>query len=176
LLILTKGIGVGVYSAAFKKQELSAEAYTEMMASTTLLNRIGQALGENSAVHAITDVTGFGVLGHALEVARGSGVSIEISYDQIPLLLRAAALAKAGYVTGASGRNWESYGRDIVLADDLPSWQKALLTDPQTSGGLLVACAADEAESIRSQIERAGYPMARIIGSVTSGPPQVRIV
>jgi selenide,water dikinase len=175
-LILTKGIGVGVYSAAFKKQELSNEAYAEMMASTTLLNRIGQTLGENSAVHAITDVTGFGVLGHALEVARGSGVSIDVSYDQIPLLSRAAALAKAGYVTGASGRNWESYGHDVILADNLPPWQKALLTDPQTSGGLLVACAADEAESIRGQIESAGYPMARIIGSVTSGRPQVRIV
>ncbi len=175
VLILTKGIGVGIYSAAFKKRELPDDAYAEMLASTTLLNRIGQALGEKSAVHAITDVTGFGVLGHALEVARGSGVSIDIAFDQIPLLSRAAALAKAEYVTGASGRNWASYGHDVVLADGFPQWQKAVLTDPQTSGGLLVACAADQAESIRDEVERAGYPMARIIGSISSGTPQVRI-
>jgi selenide, water dikinase len=174
-LILTKGIGVGVYSAAFKKQELSDDAYAEMIASTTLLNRIGQTLGESSDVRAITDVTGFGVLGHALEVARGSGVSIEISYGQIPFLSRAEALAEAGYVTGASGRNWASYGQDVVLPDDFLQWRKALLTDPQTSGGLLVACAADRAESIRSEIESAGYPKARIIGSVASGTPQIRI-
>jgi selenide, water dikinase len=174
-LILTKSIGVGVYSAAFKKQELPDDAYAEMIASTTLLNRIGQTLGESSDVHAITDVTGFGVLGHALEMARGSGVAIDITYGQLPFLSRAEALAEAGYVTGASGRNWASYGQDVVLPDDIPPWQKALLTDPQTSGGLLVACAADEAENIRSQIEDAGYPKARIIGSVASGTPQIRV-
>lgn len=175
-LILTKGIGIGVYSAAFKKRELPDVAYAEMMASTTLLNRIGQTLGENTDVHAITDVTGFGVLGHALEVARGSEVSIDISCGKIPLLSQAETLAKAGCVTGASGRNWESYGHDVVLPDDFPQWQKALLTDPQTSGGLLVACAAERAERIRDEIESAGYPMARIIGSVASGAPRVRIV
>jgi selenide, water dikinase len=175
-LILTKGIGVGVYSAAFKKRELPEDAYAEFMASTTLLNRVGQTLGENSDVHAITDVTGFGILGHALEVARGSGVGVEIVYDQIPLLSHAEALAKAGYVTGASGRNWASYGHDVVLPNGLAEWQKSLLTDPQTSGGLLVSCAADKAESIHAQIKSAGYPMARIVGSVTTGSPQVRIV
>ncbi|MET0408342.1 MAG: selenide, water dikinase SelD [Hyphomicrobium sp.] len=174
-LILTKGIGVGIYSAAFKKQALPDDAYAEMIASTTLLNRIGQALGEQSDVHAITDVTGFGILGHALEVARGSGVSIEIAYGQIPFLSRAASLAQAGFVTGASGRNWDSYGHDVVLPESFPQWQKSLLTDPQTSGGLLVACAADQAELIRSQIEKAGYPLARIIGTVGSGKPQIRV-
>lgn len=174
-LILTKGIGVGIYSAAFKKRELPDDAYSEFMASTTLLNRIGQTLGENGDVHAITDVTGFGILGHALEIARGSGVSIEIAFDQLPFLSHAETLAKSGFVTGASGRNWASYGREVILPGDYPQWQQALLTDPQTSGGLLVACAADKAESIHSEIERAGYPMARIIGSVASGAPQVRI-
>jgi selenide, water dikinase len=174
-LILTKGIGVGIYSAAFKKQALPDDAYAEMLASTTLLNRIGQALGEQSDVHAITDVTGFGILGHALEVARGSGVSIEIAYGQIPFLSRAASLAQAGFVTGASGRNWDSYGHDVVLPESFPQWQKSLLTDPQTSGGLLVACAPDEAEIIRSQIEKTGYPLARIIGTVGSGKPQIHV-
>ncbi|CCB66143.1 MULTISPECIES: selenide, water dikinase SelD [unclassified Hyphomicrobium] len=175
VLILTKGIGVGIYSAAFKKRALPDDAYAEFMASTTLLNRIGQTLGENADVHAITDVTGFGILGHALEIARGSGVSIEIAFDKLPLLSCAEALAKSGFITGASGRNWASYGHEVVLPGDYPQWQQALLTDPQTSGGLLVACAADQAENIRSEIERAGYPMARIIGSVASGTPQVRI-
>jgi len=174
-LILTKGIGIGFYSAAFKKQALPEGAYREMIASTTLLNRIGQSLGEIGDVHAITDVTGFGILGHAMEVARGSGVSIEIVYDQIPRLSHAEALAKAGFVTGASGRNWASYGHEVVLPDEFPQWQKDLLTDPQTSGGLLVSCPSDKAESIRAQIESAGYPMARIIGSVASGAPQVHI-
>lgn len=176
VLILTKGIGVGVYSAAFKKRELPDDAYEEFMASTTLLNRVGQMLGENGDVHAITDVTGFGILGHALEIARGSGVGIEIAFDKLPLLSRAEVLAKQGFITGASGRNWASYGHDVVLPGDYPQWQQALLTDPQTSGGLLVACAADEAENIRNEIERAGYPMARIIGSVANGAPQVRVV
>ncbi|MFT3731551.1 MAG: selenide, water dikinase SelD [Hyphomicrobium sp.] len=174
-LILTKGVGVGIYSSAFKKRELPEDGYAEMMASTTLLNRIGQKLGENADVHAITDVTGFGVLGHALEVARGSGVGIEIAFDDIPLLQRAEALAKSGFVTGASGRNWASYGQDVVLAVDFPQWKRDLLTDPQTSGGLLVACAADQAERIRAGIESAGYPSARIIGSVTDGAPQIRV-
>jgi selenide, water dikinase len=174
-LILTKGIGVGIYSAAFKKRELPDDAYPEFMASTTLLNRIGQTLGENSDVHAITDVTGFGILGHALEVARGSSVGIEIVYDQIPVLSHAMALANSGHVTGASGRNWTSYGHEVVLPDEFQEWQKALLTDPQTSGGLLISCAADKAESICGQIQSAGYPMARIIGSVTAGAAQVRI-
>jgi selenide,water dikinase len=175
-LILTKGIGVGIYSAAFKKSALPEDAYVEMIASTTLLNRIGQTLGENGDVHAITDVTGFGILGHGLEVARGSGVSIDIAYKRIPFLSYAEALAEAGYTTGASGRNWASYGHDVVLSAEFPQWRRALLTDPQTSGGLLVACAAEQAESIAGAIEAAGYPRARIIGSVSAGKPQIRII
>ncbi len=175
-LILTKGVGVGIYSAAFKKQALPEDAYAEMIASTTLLNRIGATLAEDEDVHGMTDVTGFGVLGHALELARGSGLGLEIGYANIPLLSRAGELAEAGYVTGASGRNWESYGAAVVLPPDFPDWRRALLTDPQTSGGLLVACSASRAQSIRDSIEAAGYPRARIIGAVTEGEPVVRIV
>jgi selenide, water dikinase len=174
-LILTKGIGVGIYSAAFKKEALPEDAYAEMMASTTLLNRIGQTLAQDEDVHAMTDVTGFGLLGHSLEVARGGGVCLDIRYERIPFLARAAALAETGYVTGASARNWSSYGDRVLLPAGLPSWQLNLLTDPQTSGGLLVACASPRAEAIRAAIERAGYPRARIIGSVSSGDPVIRI-
>jgi selenide,water dikinase len=174
-LILTKGIGIGIYSAAFKREALSDDAYAEMMASTTLLNRVGQTLAQDAHVHGMTDVTGFGLLGHALEMARGGGVGLEIGYGQIPFLAQAEALAEAGYATGASGRNWASYGDGVVLPPDLPAWQRGLLTDPQTSGGLLVACAAARADSIRAAIVDAGYPRARIIGSVTSGGPVVRV-
>ena len=175
-LILTKGIGIGIYSAAFKKLALPEEAYSEMIASTTLLNRIGHVLAQDDDVHGITDVTGFGLLGHGLELARGGGVGLTIEQARIPFLARAKALAEAGYITGASGRNWESYGSQVVLPPELPSWRRALLTDPQTSGGLLVACKPERAEPIRAMIEDAGYPRASIIGSVTAGEPTVRIV
>jgi selenide, water dikinase len=175
-LILTKGIGIGIYSAAFKKLALSDDAYAEMIASTTLLNRVGHVLAQDDDVHGITDVTGFGLLGHGLELARGGGVRLTIEQARIPFLARAEALAEAGYITGASGRNWDSYGSQVVLQPQLPAWRRALLTDPQTSGGLLVACKAERAESIRAMIEAAGYPRASIIGSVTSGEPAVQIV
>lgn len=175
VLILTKGIGVGIYAAAFKKGALCDDAYAEMVASMTLLNRIGQTLAEEDDVHAMTDVTGFGLLGHCVELARGSAVSLRIEFQSIPFLAQAEVLAEAGHATGASKRNWESYGHSVVLPTDLLPWRHALLTDPQTSGGLLVACTAGRAASIRSAIEAAGYPCAKVIGSVSAGEPTVRV-
>ncbi|AGK56792.1 Selenide, water dikinase [Hyphomicrobium denitrificans 1NES1] len=174
-LILTKGIGIGIYSAAFKKRALPGDAYAEMMASTTLLNRIGQKLAENEDVHAMTDVTGFGLLGHALEMARASRLTLDIAYARVPFLTKAESLVNAGYKTGASARNWASYGGEVTLPPDIPDWKKSLLTDPQTSGGLLIACASERAETLRTQIESDGYPSARIIGSASEGSPQVQI-
>ncbi|MHA6205961.1 selenide, water dikinase SelD [Dyella soli] len=174
-LILTKGIGVGIYSAAFKKQVLPPDAYAELLATTTLLNRIGHELAQDADVHAITDVTGFGLLGHALELARGSRLRIRIEQARIPWLTQAEALAEAGHVTGASRRNWDSYGEGATLPADLPGWRRALLTDPQTSGGLLVACKAERAEAIRAMIEAAGYPRASIIGTMSAGAPGIEV-
>ena len=174
-LILTKGIGIGIYSAAFKKRALPDDAYAEMMASTTLLNRIGQKLAEDDDVHAMTDVTGFGLLGHGLEMARASSLTLDIAYDCVPFLAEAGNLVKAGYKTGASTRNWASYGDEVRLPPDLPDWKKSLLTDPQTSGGLLIACAPGRAETLRAQIEADGYPCVRIIGAASEGLPQIRI-
>ncbi|PNG27533.1 selenide, water dikinase SelD [Methylocella silvestris] len=174
-LILTKGLGVGVYSAAFKKQALGAAAYEEMMASTTLLNRIGHKLAKDADVHAMTDVTGFGLLGHGVELARGGSVALDIDFARIPFLKDAPALAEGGFITGASGRNWASYGEAVVLPAAMPDWRRALLTDPQTSGGLLIACAPERAEAIRGTIEAAGFPRATIIGAVAAGEPAVRI-
>jgi selenide,water dikinase len=175
-IILTKGIGVGIYSAAFKKQALPADAYDEMLASTTLLNRIGHELAQDADVHAITDVTGFGLLGHGLEMARGSGVRLRIEPSRVAFFTQAEALAQAGYVTGASKRNWNSYSDGVTLSADLPEWRRALLTDPQTSGGLLVSCKAERAHAIRDRIEAAGYPSARIIGAVVAGTPGIEVI
>lgn len=174
-LILTKPIGVGIYSAAIKKGELSPVGYTEMIATTTLLNRVGAELAQDQHVHAVTDVTGFGVLGHALEMARGSKLSLTIGAGDVPLLTQAASLAQKGFITGASHRNWASYGESVKLPTDLPDWRRHLLTDPQTSGGLLVACAADQAEAIVRSIKSAGYPAACIIGHAEAGDSQVRV-
>jgi selenide,water dikinase len=174
-LILTKPLGVGIYSAAIKKDALPDGGYREMIATTTLLNRIGAELAKDADVHAITDVTGFGVLGHGLEVARGSGLTVTLSYGALPLLAHAEKLAQQGCITGASHRNWKSYCDDVVQSAGLPDWQRHLLTDPQTSGGLLVACAQGRADDILKTIVAAGYPHARVIGHTEAGPPRVRV-
>ena len=174
-LILTKPLGVGIYSAAIKKAALSPEGYAEMIATTTLLNRVGGELAKDPAVHAVTDITGFGLIGHTLEMARGSNVAINIRVRDLPLLSQAAALAERGFVTGASGRNWASYGDSIVLPKAVAEWQRHLLSDPQTSGGLLVACAPGRAETILQTIVQAGFPLARIIGAAAAGLGIVRI-
>ena len=174
-LILTKPIGVGIYSAAIKKGTLSPEGYAEMIATTTLLNRIGADLAKKPDVHAITDVTGFGLLGHALEMARGSKLAIEIRLRDVPLLAAAEALAKAGNVTGASARNWTSYKAEVQLPGEFTEWQRHLLTDPQTSGGLLVSCRSERASEIEREIVAAGYPFARAIGRTTEGKAGVQV-
>jgi selenide,water dikinase len=175
-LILTKALGVGIYSAAFKKEALSSSAYAEMIASTTLLNRIRMDLSQESCVHAITDVTGFWLLGHALEMARGSSLSLVIHGQDLPLLSESEKLAQQKFVTGASMRNWASYGESIVLPPGLPEWRRHLLTDPQTSGGLLIACDSSCAADLLKSIVTAGYPQAKVIGYAEIGGPIVRVV
>ncbi|HMB78301.1 MAG TPA: selenide, water dikinase SelD, partial [Kiloniellaceae bacterium] len=172
-LILTKALGVGVYSAAFKSETLSPAGYAEMVATTTLLNKVGIDLAAHPAVHAITDVTGFGILGHGLEVARGAGLTVTLHLNDLPLLSQAEALARAGNITGASGRNWKSYGDFVDLPTGLADWQQGLLTDPQTSGGLLAAVATDAADEVLRLIVEAGYPAARIVGRAGLGEARV---
>jgi selenide, water dikinase len=174
-LILTKAIGVGIYSAAFKKEALSPTGYAEMIASMTLLNRVGMELAKDPAVHAMTDVTGFGILGHALEMARGSKVALIINADELPLLSEAQRLAQERFITGASTRNWMSYNDSVTLPPEFPEWRRHLLTDPQTSGGLLIACDPDRAATILKTIVAASCPHARIIGHVQTGTPSVEV-
>ena len=169
-LILTKGLGVGIYSAAITKGALDQAGIDEMIASATTLNRVGADLAKRADVHAITDVTGFGILGHGLEIARGAGLRLRLSLGALPWLSRAQELAQAGYFTGASVRNWAAYGAEVALPDGTPDWQRHLLTDPQTSGGLLVAVSPEAADAVLALIRDAGLPLAAIIGRAEEGP------
>jgi selenide,water dikinase len=175
-LILTKGIGIGIYSAALKKGALDEASYAEMVASTTLLNRIGADLAKDPEVHAITDVTGFGLLGHGLEIARGSGLTVQVDAKCVPFLKQAELWAESGFITGASKRNWASYGASIRLPAGMRDWRRDLLADPQTSGGLLVSCSAGSADRICSAIRAAGYPLAAVIGRTVPGKPVVEVL
>ena len=174
-LILTKALGVGVLSAAFKQQRISPEGYAALIATTTQLNTVGAALAGRPGVHAVTDVTGFGLLGHTLELCRGAGLTAEIAADAPAVLEGVQALAEAGVRTGAATRNWASYGASVHLADGLAPWRKDLLCDPQTSGGLLIAVDAGEAEALLAFLEGAGFPASRIVGRLREGPAEVRV-
>jgi selenide, water dikinase len=173
VLILGKPLGVGVLSAAVKKNRLDPGGYRELIASTTKLNTPGPLLSELPAVHAMTDVTGFGLLGHLLPLCRSAKLRAEIAMDRIPLLPRVDAMAAEGLVTGASGRNWASYGEEVTLGTAVGDAQKALLTDPQTSGGLLVACAPEGVETVLAIFRREGFDRAAVIGQVTEGAARV---
>jgi len=175
VLILTKGIGVGIYSAALKQEKLGPDLYEAMIASTTQLNALGARLSDMPEVHAVTDVTGFGLLGHGLELCRGSGVRAKISVGDVPLLPGVAELARAGFITGASNRNWSSYGHDVALAEAVPDWQRALLCDPQTSGGLLLAVAPEGVEAVLDLAHRAGFGRAAVVGRVMEGPATIEV-
>lgn len=167
-LVLGKPIGVGIFSAAFKKQRLGDADYRTLIDTTTRLNVAGPHLAHLPGVHAMTDVTGFGVLGHLLEMCRGAGLSARVSMSQIPLLENALALAEAGCVTGASGRNWSSYGTQVRLGSTIGDIERALLCDPQTSGGLLVACAEDAVPSVLEVFHRFGFERATTIGHMNA--------
>lgn len=175
-LVLLKALGVGIYSAAFKKHALNDENYNEMITAMTKLNTIGMDLAKMNDVHAMTDVTGFGILGHSLEMARGSNFKLRLYYDRLPFLKNALALAEQGYITGASKRNFDSYGHAIHFEKSLKQHEKALLSDPQTSGGLLVAVRAENVKDVVELALDQGYQQASIIGEVLDGEPQVIVL
>jgi selenide, water dikinase len=174
-LVLGKPLGVGILSAALKKDQLEAADYRALIDITTSLNRAGPELARLPGVHAMTDVTGFGLLGHLLEMCRGSGLGARVNMAAVPLLDNVLAMADAGIVTGASARNWAAYSADVELASRLTGPHKALLCDPQTSGGLLVACAQDSLAQVMATFERYGFAHARLIGSMVAGKPRVTV-
>jgi selenide,water dikinase len=168
-LILGKPLGVGILSAALKKGVLSAAGYEQMVAATTRLNTPGAALAELPGVHAMTDITGFGLAGHLLETCRGSGLGAQIRFADLPVIEEALHWAKQGTATGASGRNWAGYGKEVQLPAGMPEWQRTLITDPQTSGGLLVACAADTEDAVLAEFRQHGFDAACCIGRMVKG-------
>jgi selenide,water dikinase len=174
-LILGKPIGVGIYSAALKKDLLDTAGYALMIDTTTRLNTPGVALGGMPGVHALTDVTGFGLLGHLIEICRGSNVGARLAFDAVPRLPGALELAAAGTCTGASARNWSGYGASVALDSRLPAGAQALLTDPQTSGGLLVACAPETVPDVMAAFRADGFACAAVIGEMVSGEPVVSV-
>jgi selenide,water dikinase len=175
VLVLGKPLGVGVLSAALKKDKLDADGYQAMIANTTKLNKPGKALSEMPGVHALTDVTGFGLLGHLLEIARGAKLTAQLNMAQIPLLPGVEQLAHEGYFTGASGRNWEAYGKDVQLSPSVTQAQHMLLTDPQTSGGLLVSCDPGSVEEVLALFRREGFEAAAVIGEMVAGDARVQV-
>ncbi|MDQ1260590.1 MAG: selenide, water dikinase [Pseudomonadota bacterium] len=164
VLVLGKPLGVGVLSAALKKGQLDAAGYAEMLRHTTQLNRVGSALGQMDGVHAMTDVTGFGLAGHLLEICRGSGLSSRVELAQLPLIASAVQWAREGVATGASGRNWAAYGSDVDWPAGAPEWQRTLCTDPQTSGGLLVSCTESAAPAVLQAFHASGFATACVVG------------
>jgi selenide,water dikinase len=174
-IILGKALGVGLYGAAVKTQQVTDAQYRELIASTTQLNTPGVRLAQMSDVHALTDVTGFGLLGHLLEVCRGSGVQARVQWSSVPLLTAARTLAATGLVTGGSSRNWNGYG-SLVDLTTLGTVEQAILTDPQTSGGLLVACAPEAVNEVLDCFRREGFQHAAVIGEIEAGSPGVRVV
>jgi selenide,water dikinase len=175
VLILGKGLGVGILGAAMNKDELSPEGYKEMVDSTTKLNAIGADLAEMPSVNALTDVTGFGLGGHLFELCDGAGLTATLDWDKLPILPLALGYAQKGYNTGAANRNWASFGDNVSVADDMEQWQRNLIMDPQTSGGLMVSCKPDDAAEIVALFHAQGFPHAAVIGEMKTGVPHVTV-
>jgi selenide,water dikinase len=175
VLILGKGLGVGVLAAALKKGVLSADGYAQMLATATQLNTVGIALSALRSVHALTDVTGFGLLGHLLEMCRGSELGAELKFAEVPILSEALSLAQQGYGPGAIERNLASYGHEVDFAAHLENWQRRVLADAQTSGGLLAAVAPDAVDQVLSAFRDAGFAQAAVVGTMKQGVPRVAV-
>ena len=176
VLVLGKPLGVGVLSAALKKGKLDDAGYARMIETTTKLNTPGTTLANLPGVHALTDITGFGLAGHTLELARGAGVTAVIEWNKVPLIDGARALAADGFVTGASGRNWAGYGADVSLPDGFAKTAQDLLTDPQTSGGLLASCDAASVDEVLRIFREQGFAQAAVIGRIEAGPARLTVL
>ena len=176
VLILGKGLGIGVLAAAMKKEMLSDAGYAQMIATTTQLNRVGSELAAMPDVHALTDVTGFGLLGHLLEICRGSNLGAAVHFDRVPTLSEALPLVQQGIVAGAIARNLASYGHELDFAPELANWQRQLLADPQTSGGLLAAVAPEAADEVLARFRDTGFAQAAVIGTVEQGAARVSVI
>ena len=176
-LILTKPLGTGIAVTAIKAGLFPEEDARTAAASMAKLNSVPPILSDKmrGLITACTDLTGFGLAGHALEMARGAGVTVHIDWARVPLLPGVEPLAAQGFVTGASGRNWAGYGAGVVLAPGLPATAQSLVTDPQTSGGLLVACTSDTVQQVLDTFAQEGFAHAAVVGRVEAGPAQLHV-
>jgi len=175
VLILGKGLGVGILGAAMNKDELDPEGYKVMLESTTKLNSVGADLAALTEINALTDVTGFGLCGHVFELCKGAGLSANLVWDQLPMLDTVLDYAQKGYNTGAAGRNWDSFAAQVVVLDGMEQWQKNLLMDPQTSGGLLASCPPEAVEKVLKTFHDAGFDHACVIGELSAGDAKVTV-
>lgn len=176
VLILSKPLGIGILSTALRKNALSEAGYRDMVRWTTALNVTGAQLAPMAGVHAVTDITGFGLAGHLLEMCHGSHLGAEIDFARLPLIDEAVTHVTAGIATGASSRNWESYGAEVTLAPGIEEWQQKVITDPQTSGGLLVACAPESADAVLAMFRADGFERTAVIGRVVASGARLSVL
>jgi selenide, water dikinase len=165
-LVLTKPIGTGVLMTAFKRDRLASEHYAAAVKSMGELNAAASAAMLKYAVHAATDITGFGLVGHAAGMAEGSGVTLVFEESDLPLLPGALEACRAGMIPGGGKRNREFYAAMTRISDEIADAMVELAFDPQTSGGLLIALSADEAVAILADLQQGGNLDAAIIGRV----------
>jgi selenide,water dikinase len=169
-LILTKPLGTGITSTALKAGKVSKETVVKMTKYMAALNKKASELMQELEVHACTDITGFGLLGHACQLARNSQVGINVNSGSIPVFKEVEEFAKAGLCPGGLHRNKEFYGKMVEFSKHIPDYIKDILFDPQTSGGLLISLAPEDAELLVGKLIKAGVPDAAIIGEVISKP------
>jgi selenide,water dikinase len=176
-LILTKALGTGIISTALKKGKASEESVNEAVVSMTTLNAAASVVARKHKVHAISDITGYGILGHAQEMASGSGVTLVIESSKLPLLKRAVRLAEKGYLTGGCKRNKDYLDDKMAIDKSIREGLVEVALDPQTSGGLLIAIAKRHAAKLIDELHAAGVAAACEVGYATSlQKPWVRLV
>ena len=174
-VILSKPLGVGIYSAALKREGLDTTMYAEMLNSMTQLNAVGAEMRDIAGVHAMTDVTGFGLLGHLLEMCRGSSLGAEVEFESLPRFAQARCMAELGIGTGGAKRNWSSYGHEVDLPADAPEWWRGILCDPQTSGGLLIACSSESVPQVLELLRSRKFDSAAVVGEFSAASARVRV-
>jgi selenide,water dikinase len=165
-VLLTKPIGSGVLFNANLKRRVSQNAMKECIKAITTLNKVASEIMTGYEIHAATDITGFGLAGHALEMARGSGVRIEFFMDRLPILRESLEMYRIGVTTGVNKHNRELVGKVTRFEKDLPAWHREIVYDPQTSGGLLVSLPHSQGEDLADALRRAGVDEARLVGRV----------
>jgi selenide, water dikinase len=176
LLVLTKAIGTGVIATALKKDQAPSDAVAAAVDSMVTLNRGAAEAMLQTGASAVTDVTGFGLIGHLSSLLRASGVAARVRYDLVPFLPGAQPLAEAGHIAGGTRRNHQDAQNMVSWAADISLTEQLLLCDAQTSGGLLISVPAAQADALVDALRQAHTPVAAIIGDVRVGVPHIDVI